>query len=265
MVSERCVDAVSAHASSSDGEYGEPGHRFAVLVLALLVTVLALVVPWLVPAVPRFLAAGLPEAPSQGQVVRDPEVLAPDAPGYVDRATTAAPPGLRSLVGVRVAAAGIPVGVTVDRLSIRSDVVAISGNTGVLLPPGDPRMLGWWREGAVPGAQHGTAVLTGHTVHTGGGAFDHLRLLVPGDRLRVRTERGSIRYAVATVKIFSVAALAAHSREIFRLGGPGRLVLITCSDWNGKIYLTNTVVVAKPVAPASDGAGPRASGWRAPL
>jgi hypothetical protein len=34
---------------------------------------------------------------------------------------------------------------------------------------------------------------------------------------------------------------------VFRQRGPGRLVLITCEDWNGTTYLSNAVVFADPV------------------
>jgi hypothetical protein len=213
----------------------------------LVVAVLA--VPWLVPSVPVALGNLVPDrAPrsaSQGVVVRDPVVLPPDSAGFTGpRMLRPDPPSLR---GVRLPGAGVPRRLSVARLSVRSQVVPISGDSGVLLPPSDPQLLGWWREGAVPGAAHGTAVLTGHTVHTGGGAFDNLAALVAGDRMSLRTERGTIRYVVGWVRKYRTLALARESKDIFRLGGPGRVVLITCSGWNGKIYLSNTVVVARPV------------------
>jgi hypothetical protein len=31
---------------------------------------------------------------------------------------------------------------------------------------------------------------------------------------------------------------------VFDQGVPGRLVLITCEDWNGSVYLSNEVVIA---------------------
>jgi hypothetical protein len=43
-------------------------------------------------------------------------------------------------------------------------------------------------------------------------------------------------------------ALAIHAEEVFDQSIPGRLVLITCEDWNGKIYLGNVVVIAVPAA-----------------
>ena len=68
-------------------------------------------------------------------------------------------------------------------------------------------------------------------------------------------QKGAIPYVVRSTRIYDTAALARNSRKIFRLEGPGRLVLITCSDYNGEIYLTNTVVTAVPLLPPKpDGA-----------
>ncbi len=63
----------------------------------------------------------------------------------------------------------------------------------------------------------------------------------------MRTDQGVIRYAVSGVTIYRKASLARDAARIFRQSGPGRLVLITCEDWNGSIYLSNAVVFADPV------------------
>lgn len=207
-----------------------------------------LVLPWVAPAVPRMLADAVPGFGTQETVVEVPEHLpVPETwipPQRV--APTVAP--VRVLVAPRHAAAGAPRRLTVDRLGVRSDIVPISGESGVLLPPSDAQLLGWWREGAVPGAAQGTAVLTGHTVSTGGGAFDHLERLARGDVVVVRTAKGAIRYTVTSSRNYGTAALARNSGAIFRLDGPGRLVLITCSGYDGRVYRSNTVVSAVPVA-----------------
>jgi LPXTG-site transpeptidase (sortase) family protein len=155
--------------------------------------------------------------------------------------------------GTRVAprgpspAAGAPRRLVVPRLGVDAPVVGISAPDGVLVPPDDPQTLGWWREGAVPGAAEGGALLTGHTVHTGGGAFDDLETLKPGDRVVVRTGKGRIGYAVAGVTVYRKASLARDAARVFRQRGPGRLVLVTCEDWTGSTYLSNAVVFADPV------------------
>jgi LPXTG-site transpeptidase (sortase) family protein len=135
----------------------------------------------------------------------------------------------------------------VPRLHVDSDVIPISGQSGSLLPPNDPQVLGWWREGSPVGAQFGTAVVTGHTVHTGGGALDQLGALAVGDSVRVRTDDGWITYVVQRTHVYSTTELARDAKKIFSHGGTGRLVLITCSNFNGQFYESNAVVFASPV------------------
>ncbi len=226
-------------------EHGGPWWRPAVLVSVALIM---LVLPWVAPAAPRMLADAVPGVGTQETVAEAPEYL-PEPELWIPppRVTPSVAPA-QVPVATRHAAAGAPSRLVVDRLGLRSDVVPISGESGVLLPPSDPQLLGWWREGAVPGAARGTAVLTGHTVSTGGGAFDHLEQLARGDEVVVRTAKGAIRYTVTSSRNHVTAALARHSGEIFRLDGPGRLVLITCSGYDGRVYRSNTVVIAVPVA-----------------
>ena len=107
-------------------------------------------------------------------------------------------------------------------------------------------MLGWWSDGAVAGAARGSVLITGHTVHTGGGAFDDLETLEPGDAVQVRTAKGLVGYAVTEVRIYRKASLARHAESVFNQSVPGRLVLVTCEDWNGTTYLSNAVVFAAP-------------------
>ena len=147
----------------------------------------------------------------------------------------------------RLKHAGRPVRLLVPRLHVDAPVVPIGAPGRTLVPPGNPQMLGWWDGGAVPGAAHGGALITGHTVHTGGGAFDDLETLRPGDTVRVRTAKGPIRYEVTGVTVYRKASLARDAAKVFRQRGPGRLVLITCEDWNGTTYLSNAVVFADPV------------------
>ena len=117
---------------------------------------------------------------------------------------------------------------------------------GALTPPADAQQVGWWSEGARPGAASGSAVLTGHTVHTGGGAFDDLETLAPGDDVVVRTDRGPVTYDVVSVQVLGRGELARRSADVFEQDGPSRLVLITCEDWDGTAYLSNVIVTATP-------------------
>ena len=144
-------------------------------------------------------------------------------------------------------AAGPPRRLVVPALDVDAQVIPITAPNRILLPPSDPRTLGWWGEGVVPGAVEGGALITGHTVHSGGGAFDDLETLDRGDRVSVVTDEGRIDYRVSGITIYRKATLARDAEKVFRQTGPGRLVLITCEDWNGSTYLSNAVVFADPV------------------
>jgi LPXTG-site transpeptidase (sortase) family protein len=126
-------------------------------------------------------------------------------------------------------------------------VVPISADGGILTPPSNPRAVGWWSAGAQPGARIGSAVMTAHTVHTGGGAFDDLGKLRPGALVTVITSTGRITYGVTSMTTYPKQSLAEHAAELFDQTTPGRLVLVTCEDWNGKTYLSNAVAIAEPI------------------
>jgi LPXTG-site transpeptidase (sortase) family protein len=144
-------------------------------------------------------------------------------------------------------AMGVPQFLSVPLLQVNSPVTPISGNSGELLPPSNPQVIGWWEQGPKPGSSQGTAVLTGHTVHYGGGAFDHLSFLHVGDHFSIQTDHGTIRYVIVHLHKYETGALARDSSSLFQLSGPPRVLLVTCSGWNGHIYLENTVVTGVPV------------------
>jgi len=141
----------------------------------------------------------------------------------------------------------VPRRLQVPALGIDAPILAIRATDGVLFPPGNPQQLGWWRDGAKVGAASGSVLVTGHTVHTGGGAMDHLADLAVGDRIVVRSQRGDVTFEVARVTYYPRQSLADHAQQTFDQSGPNRLVLITCERWNGTSYDGNTVVVARPV------------------
>ena len=142
--------------------------------------------------------------------------------------------------------AGAPRAISIPALDVQAPVVPIKAAGNVLVPPGDPSTLGWWAAGARPGDRRGSALLTGHTVHDGGGALDDLERLGVGDPVTVTVASGPIRYVVSSVRTFSKGALADHARRLFSQEVRGRLVLVTCEDWDGEKYLSNVVVVATP-------------------
>jgi LPXTG-site transpeptidase (sortase) family protein len=198
-------------------------------VLGLVLVVVGGTLAWVVPALSR--------SGDTAQVVdTGPEV----APYLVEPAVVfaAADP-------VPDPATGRPTRLIVPRLHVDAPVYPIGVADGVLLPPNDPQTLGWWDKGAKPGAVRGGALITGHTVHTGGGAFDDLETLRQGDAVHVRTVRGTIEYAVTGVTIYRKGRLARDADRVFSQTGPGRLVLITCEGWNGTGYDSNAIVFAE--------------------
>jgi LPXTG-site transpeptidase (sortase) family protein len=146
------------------------------------------------------------------------------------------------------AAPAAPVRLVVPSLDLRAAVVPIEVEaSGVLHPPADVDDVGWWRRSAEPGATKGPTLLTGHTVSTGGGVMDRLGDLRRGDRVVVRTREGRVAYEATNVEVLSRAELTQQRRALFGRGGPARLVLVTCTDWDGRVYESNVVVTARPV------------------
>lgn len=180
--------------------------------------------------------ASSPTNPPQAVVARRGGPVPPTAPTV----TSPSPPGGPAR-GVR------PDTVVVPSLGVRAPVSLIRTEDGALNPPADPLTVGWWSGGARPGSTIGAAVVTGHTVHTGGGAFDDLEQLEPGDDVVVLAAGGDrAAYDVTSVRVLSRAELARESADVFGRSGPGRLVLITCEDWDGTSYRSNVVVTAHP-------------------
>lgn len=142
-----------------------------------------------------------------------------------------------------------PVRLVVPALKIRAPVVPVAvSQDQVLDPPQDPLQVGWWDGSAEPGQQGGQTVITGHTVHTGGGAMDSVDTLEPGQRVDVVTGKGTMRYEVSDVEVLAKDDVAAQAVSLFgQDSGNGRLVLVSCDDWNGSFYESNVIVFADPL------------------
>jgi len=134
----------------------------------------------------------------------------------------------------------------VPSIKINAPIVPIDVDPdGVLSPPSDYTKVGYWRGSAKPGATRGQTVVTGHTVHTGGGVMDRLGDLRPGGLVQIKTKNGTVDYATTKVFVYTRAQLAAHKEELFNQDREDyRLVLITCIDWNGREYESNVIVFA---------------------
>lgn len=148
--------------------------------------------------------------------------------------------------------AGVPSELHLPSLGVNAAVSSIGlDGSLILIPPSDYTTVGWWAQGAEPGAPNGTAILAGHTVHTGGGALDNLADLTVGDKVYLSRPSGDLVYDVSSVTVYHKGTLADHAQRVFNQDGPGRLAIVTCDDWNGFIYLSNAVVIASNPRPVS--------------
>jgi hypothetical protein len=112
-----------------------------------------------------------------------------------------------------------------------------------LVPPADPTTVGWW--GRPAGARHGATLLTGHTVHDGGGDLDDLEDVEVDSMANV----SGVEYQVETVRVIRKAALAKQAPRLFDQGGEHRLVVVTCEGYGPASghYDSNVVLTATPV------------------
>ena len=142
-----------------------------------------------------------------------------------------------------------PYTLRIPRIGLDARVVPVQSNEErILEPPRDPGVAGWWSDGAAPGASQGSAVVVGHTVRNrNGGVFDDIRDLSRGDAIQVEGSGATLTYRVQSTGVLSKDEVARDAEEIFAQRGRGRLVLITCDDWDGKVWRSNIVTVAAPI------------------
>jgi hypothetical protein len=145
-----------------------------------------------------------------------------------------------------------PTRVRVDRLGIDAQVsgVGIDMRAGALGTPSDIDRVGWWRDGAAPGASAGSILLAGHvdSAKRGAGAFYALKTARRGDRIELVSDDGRTRrFRVTSVRTMRKAELP---ENIYTRSGPRRLVLVTCGGpFNSRAgnYRDNVVVTAVPL------------------
>ena len=69
--------------------------------------------------------------------------------------------------------------------------------------------------------------------------------LRPGALIRIRTPRGTVDYEATKVFVYTKAEVAEHSTELFgQKRKQNRLMLVTCTGWNGHEYKSNIIVFA---------------------
>ncbi|PRY14079.1 class F sortase [Kineococcus rhizosphaerae] len=216
-------------------------HRWNLLAAALAVTGTCLSVGWWTAR----------PAPGFGQL----PVAAP-APAPPTRTPTAAagPVAAAPVIGRTLATPTVaprppaPVRLEVPSLGVDAEVVAVGvRDDGAMELPEDPRRVGWYRWGPVPG-QEGNAVLAGHvdTRRAGAGALLDLASVEPGALVRVTGADGAVREFHVTARV-AVAKEELPTAEVFARQGPARLVVITCGgpfDRASGRYEQNVVVTA---------------------
>lgn len=142
-----------------------------------------------------------------------------------------------------------PYRLRIPQIGVNAPVVPIQSNQErVLNPPKDPSVAGWWSEGAAPGESQGSVVLVGHTVRNrGGGVFDGIGGLRSGNAIEVQGSDSALTYRVKSIDVLAKDEVARHAEEIFDQTVAGRLVIITCDDWDGTVWRSNIVTIAAPV------------------
>ena len=159
-------------------------------------------------------------------------------------------------VGPTLGSVGKPVRLVVPSLDIDAEVVPIElARDRVLRPPTDGSKVGWWKRSAQPGAKTGQSLLTGHSLRQGDGAMDNLGDARRGATVQIYGEGkdGSAKsgkvasYLVQKVFVYSREQVAENAEELFDQDyHPRRLVLVTCTDWDGKVYQSNIILFAQP-------------------
>ena len=121
-----------------------------------------------------------------------------------------------------------------------------------LEPPEDPTKVGWWKYGAKPGADKGTAIIAGHINYSGvQGALGQIGRLNPGDKVIIHGMRAGKKTALTflVTGVHTYTKVALPYKEIFNQQSVGRLALVTCGgpfDASTGNYLDNIVAYAVP-------------------
>lgn len=180
-------------------------------------------------------------------------LLAALALAILDGPETQALPSARAGGGSAVSAAsqGGRDALIVPTIGLNAAMIDIDLDPGgVLTPPGDYTEVGYWDGSAAPGAGSGQTVVTGHTVHTGGGVMNRLADVADGDPVQIRFDGELVDYRVRKVITLSKAQVAEKAVALFGQDRrSGRLVLVTCTDWDGAEYQSNVIVFADEYEP----------------
>jgi len=147
---------------------------------------------------------------------------------------------------------GHPIRVSIQSLSVQSNVMPVSSYGGVMEIPEDISKVGWYVGASSPGDAQGSAVLVGHRdgVGSGRGAFYGIEELERGDAISITTSEGiQMTYLVVEVDVVDKDSIEDIATLIFTRSGDPRLTLITCGGAyvkNDGGYESNVIVTAIP-------------------
>lgn len=190
-----------------------------------------------------------PPAAEPEAVVVDP---APREPGATARSFGDVPVQRADLSSVQVEPVVEPVGVAVPSIDVAIPVepVGVQDDGQMEIPP-QAEIGGWYRYGASPADDEGTAVIAAHVdsiASAGLGPFARLQDVQVGDPVEVTLADGSTRSFTVT-DIRRSPKPAVQWEDVFVRGGGQRLVLITCGgtfDRGAQSYSDNVIVTAEP-------------------
>lgn len=131
------------------------------------------------------------------------------------------------------------------------DVGVLGG--GELDVPLNPKIVGWWKDGAKPGAAKGTAILDGHINYSGvEGVLATIGTLNPGDQVYIYGFSAAKKKTRLAFTITGVRTYNKHNlpyKQIFDQTSTSRLALVTCGgpfDASSGNYEDNIVAFAVP-------------------
>ena len=144
---------------------------------------------------------------------------------------------------------GQPKMLAIPRLDLKMPITAVTvDDKGAMAIPDRPTDIGWYAYGPRPGSARGSAVLGGHvdSREYGVGPLVGLKQLRRGDDISIKTNTGTERFRVSSVRLISKQDL--DLREVFNREGEPLLRIITCGGTYRRSggYQANVVVTARP-------------------
>jgi hypothetical protein len=152
-----------------------------------------------------------------------------------------------------------PYRIEIPKLGATAAIVDVNVlNNSELDVPLNPKVVGWWKGGAKPGAAKGTAILDGHINYAGvEGVLAQINILNPGDQVYVygfRSDKTKTRltFTITGVRTYNKQRLP--YQQIFDQTSVSRLALVTCGgpfDASTGNYEDNIVAFAVPTPTTS--------------